>query len=97
MRVIDGSKIVMVERKVMMPSPTGQMAEGFEVQVNETTERWSDIKLEDGTELRVKTTVLSAVRFPGQWDNEGHPMYMLKTAPVVALVSSPEKLRRKAQ
>lgn len=52
----------MAERKVPVALPTGKIGEGFEVPVEETTERWSDVTLEDGTHLRLKTTVLSATR-----------------------------------
>lgn len=97
MKVINGSAIAMAERKVRVPLPTGQFGDAFEVPVEETTERWSDATLEDGTVLRVKTTVLSATRISDQWDQEGNPQYLVKSTPVVMIVSSPEKLRRKVQ
>lgn len=87
----------MPERPVKFVLPTGQQVDGFEVPVEETTERWTDVTLEDGTVLRVKTTVLSALRQSGQWDMEGHPIYIIKSAPVVTIVSSPDKFKRKVQ
>jgi hypothetical protein len=87
----------MAERPVKVPLPTGQFADGAEVPVEETTERWTDVTLEDGTLLRVKTTVLSATRVAGQWDPEGNPLYFIKSAPVVMIVSSPDSLKRKVQ
>jgi hypothetical protein len=88
--------IDMAERDVRVPLPNGQFANGSEVPVEETTERWTDVKLEDGTVLRVKTTVMNAIRVAGQWDAEGNPMYFVKSAPVVMVVSSPDRLKRKA-
>jgi hypothetical protein len=87
----------MAERTVKVPLPTGQFAEGFEVAVEETKERWTDVTLEDGTVLRVKTTVLMATRVSDQWDQDGNPMYMIKSAPVVMVVSSPDRLKRRVQ
>ena len=87
----------MVERKTKVMLPTGQMGDGVEVPVEESTERWSDIKFEDGTLMRVKLSVVSAVRVPGQYDAQGNPMYVLQMTPTMAIVESPEHLRKKVQ
>jgi hypothetical protein len=87
----------MAERKTKVMLPTGQMGDGVEVPVEESTERWSDIKFEDGTLIRVKMSVVSAVRVPGQYDVQGNPMYVLNMAPTIAIVESPSHLRKKLQ
>jgi len=87
----------MAERPVKLPLPTGQTVDGLEIPIEESTERWSDVRLEDGTVLRVKTTVLSATRVTGQWDAEGHPLYFIKSIPTTAIVSSPDHLKRRVQ
>jgi hypothetical protein len=86
----------MAERAVKVPLPNGQLGDGAEVPVEQTTERWTDVTLEDGTVLRVKTIVMNATRLAGHWDAEGNPMYFIKSAPVVMVVSSPDHLRRKS-
>jgi hypothetical protein len=77
--------------------PTGGIGEGVEVPVEESIERWSEIKLEDGTIIRLKVTMISAVRIPGQYDQIGNPMYVMNMAPTIAIVSVPENLRKKVQ
>ena len=77
--------------------PTGQIADGVEVPIEEANERWSEIKLEDGTIIRVKLNVISAVRVPGQYDQVGNPMYVMNMTPTIAIHSVPENLRKKVQ
>jgi hypothetical protein len=86
----------MPERKIRIPYPTpvSPMMDGVEVSVKESTERWTDILLDDGTQLRLKANVLSAVRIVGEYDPEGNPMYALKAGQTLTILSSPENLRR---
>ncbi len=95
MRTLNGSEIIMGEKPVKVPGPDGKMTDGFEVPVDETTERWSEVTLEDGSIIRVKTTVMSAIRVANQWDQEGHPVYLVKSVPAVMIASSPAGLKRK--
>lgn len=84
-----------MERKVKVPMPPdGRIVEGFEVPVMESIERWTEIKLEDGTVLRVKPSVISAIRIPGQYDPEGNPMYALKAINAMMVAEAPAHLRR---
>ncbi len=66
----------------------------MEVPVKESTERWTEIELEDGSIIRLKTTVLSAIRIDGEWDPEGNPMYVLKAGQVMVVASTPDGLRK---
>jgi hypothetical protein len=86
----------MADRKVKVATPTGE-ATGVAVEVAESTERWSDITLEDGVTLRIKATVVSAVRVDGQYDPQGNPSYVLNMTPTITLVHCPENLRKKVQ
>jgi hypothetical protein len=87
----------MSERKITVPLPSGGNAEATEVQVEESTERWSEFQLQDGTILRAKATILSAARVDGQYDPLGNPMYHVNVAPVMTVVSVPDRLRKKVQ
>lgn len=89
-------EIEMAEKKTTVQLPNGTF-EGFEVPVLESTERWTEIALEDGTKLRVKPTVLAAIRVTGQYDQEGNPMYALKSSQVMMVSSAPEHLRKGAK
>jgi hypothetical protein len=82
--------------KVKMTLPTGKVVDGTEVQVRESNEKWSDVTLEDGTIVRVKMTVLSASRADDEYDPAGAPFYALNMTPVVAVVSVPDKYKKKA-
>jgi hypothetical protein len=89
----------MAEKKVRVPfpTPTSPVMEGSEVLVAESTERWTDIRLEDGTEMRLKSTVISAIRMDDQFDPDGNPMYLLKANPAVGIINVPDRLRKPAQ
>ena len=67
------------------------------VTVVESTERFSDIRLEDGTLIRIKPVVVEAVRVEGKWDNEGNPLYVLRSANVMILDDIDDDLKRKVQ
>ena len=71
------------------------MAEGVDVPVDESSERWSELTLGDGTIIRIKMTVAQVVRLDGQFDKDGNPVYVLKSTPTVAVISVPEGLRKK--
>jgi hypothetical protein len=85
------------ERKTQTKLPTGETVDAFEVPIEESTDRWSEIKLEDGAVFRVKMNFISVTRVPGKWDPQGNPFYTLNMAPVVALVESPPQHRKKVQ
>lgn len=85
--------VAVAKAKLMLPD--GRLVDGVEVGVDETTERWSDIKLADGALLRVKMTVVSALRAEDEYDQTGQPIYSLNMAPVIAVNSVPDKLKKK--
>jgi hypothetical protein len=82
--------------KVRFPLPGGQMAEGEEIAVDESSERWSEFKLSDGTTMRVKAVVSSVLRLEGQFDALGQPLYVVKSTTAVAVVNVPDNLRKPA-
>ena len=85
----------MAERKVKVPVGD-KMLDGVDVPVEETTERWTDIKLEDGTHLRVKSVISSVVRVDDMTDPEGNPVYVVKSMNVLSVERVGEKVKRKA-
>jgi hypothetical protein len=68
--------------------------EGVEIGVSESIERWTEVKLDDGSVVRLKVVVIGALRLDGRYDPEGNPVYTLKVNPIMAVVSAPEHLRR---
>ena len=90
----------MAEKRVKIPFPDPTkpgvitMVDGSEVPITESTERWTELRLEDGTVLRVKPNVLSAVRLDDRYDQDGNPLYAVKGSQTMTIVSTPERLRK---
>ena len=82
--------------KIPFPTPQSPLADGHEVPIVQSTERWSEVTLEDGTVLRVKPNVISAVRIDNQYDQDGNPAYLIRASQVMAVASAPASLRRGA-
>jgi hypothetical protein len=85
----------MAERRGTMKLPDGKVVEGVEVQILESTEKWSEFTLEDGSILRAKVNMMSYLRPDGQYDPDGNPAYLGKAQITTAIVSVPEQLRQK--
>jgi hypothetical protein len=83
----------MAERKVKVNLPGVGMVDGTPVQILESVDRWSEIKLEDGTTLRLKPVVLSVNRIDGRYDNEGNPMYAVQAGQAMT-ANAPDHLRK---
>jgi hypothetical protein len=83
----------MADRKVRVTLPNIGTVEGSEVQVVESTERWTDVKLDDGTSVRIKPVVMSVIRVDGRYDPQGNPMYAVQAGQAMS-VSAPEHLRK---
>lgn len=86
----------MPETKKKIQLPDGKMGEGFDVPIKESTERWSEIILEDGTTIRLKPNVLSVTRIEGQWDQNDNPMYAVFSNQMMTVVSTPAHLKKPA-
>lgn len=69
----------------------GKPAEGIEVPISQSNERWNEYKLEDGTMLRLKFTVASIIRVIGENDTEGNPVYMVRGTVATVPVAPEEK------
>jgi hypothetical protein len=83
------------ERPTKATLPGGSVVDAVEIPIEESLERWSELKLEDGSILRVKMAVVSVSRVQGMWDPQGNPFYMVNMSPVMAVVEAPEHLRKK--
>lgn len=65
-----------------------------EVKVEESSEKWCDFKLSDGTEVRVKVTILNAYRSNNDLDTNGSPVYFFGLAPLVTVNVNPDLLKK---
>jgi hypothetical protein len=85
------------EKKVKadIPGQPGKV-DAVEVGVSESTDRWTDVHLEDGSHIRLKPVVVAAIRVDGQYDQDGNPVYSLKVSQIMVVASAPEHLRKGA-
>ncbi len=83
-------------KKTNIATPDGKVVEGVEVPIEVSNERWSELTLEDGSVIRIKAVALSVVRVEGQYDQEGNPMYVVKSGITTAVASAPDALRKKS-
>jgi len=85
----------MAERKITMPLPDGKMVEAIDIQVLESTERWSDFTLVDGTKFRAKVTVTEVQRALNEYDPLGQPWYRIQVAPLMTITEISDALMKK--
>lgn len=75
-------------KKRTITDESGQSVEGTVITVDETTERWTEASLSDGTTFRIKVVIDEVVRIDGQTDNEGNPVYTIVSHNVISDVQS---------
>ena len=71
--------------------PDGTKLSGIPIGVTESTERFSELTLDDGSVLKTKVVTFEAVRLEDR-DGEGNPMYVLKNQVVFTVVDSPLRI-----
>ena len=83
----------MSRRRRQVRDQRGQTVEGTVINVQESTERWTDVRLVNGTTFRVKVVVDEVVVHDGQRDSEGNPVYSIFSHNVVNDVQSVDTVR----
>lgn len=87
----------MAERKTTVRVPGGKDAVGSLVDIIESTERYSEVRLYDGTTLRTKLVVTEVTRLDDQWDADGNPVYAVKSNNIVVVDEAAETHKKKVQ
>jgi hypothetical protein len=72
----------------------GQMVDADEIGFKSLEESWNDYFLEDGSRVKVKLVTTAIYKIKGAFDQEGNPLYAVKSANIMA-VTAPENLRKK--
>lgn len=72
----------------------GQDAKAVVVDIAETTGRFSQVRLEDGTVFKLMTSPVEVLRILDQWDDKGNPVYSVSHQTVIAIVRSPDRLKK---
>ena len=85
----------MATRRLKSPT-TGEMVDAEVVEIEEINDRPIRMVLADGTTLRLRTDVVEVARFDGEWDQDGNPLYNVRSANIMAVLTSPEHLQKGA-
>ena len=56
-------------------------------------EHWNEYLVQDGSVIRLKPVVTEILRIDGEYDPEGNPVYVVKSASVVPVLAS-DKARK---
>lgn len=72
----------------------GKEVDATPVTPTQSNEHWNNYLLEDGSVIRMKLVVTEFLKIDGQYDQEGNPVYAIKSTNVVA-VETPEDQRKR--
>ena len=73
----------------------GQEVDAAEVQFQTRKEDWNEYQLMDGSVIKMKTVVGEVFRIEDKYDNEGNPVYQVKSNNLL-MVKSPDALKKSA-
>ena len=85
----------MAEHKRTVDYPPGTQSAGTDVEIDEAIERSNELRLKDGTILRMRTNVVEVIRVDDQWNENGDPVYVVKSSNTVTIVEAPQELKKK--
>ena len=72
----------------------GRKVKGTEVQFDTVREEWNIYELNDGSTLKIKTVLSGVLRIDGEYNSDGDPVYVTKTANHVVSSVVPDHLRK---
>jgi len=73
----------------------GREVDATEVEFQTRKEDWNEYQLMDGSLIKMKLVVSAILRIEGAYDNEGTPLYQIKSTNL-PVVTSPDSLKRKS-
>jgi hypothetical protein len=80
-------------RKRKLKTPDGNEIEAIELSFQNVREHWNEYLLDDGTILKLKPVATEVFKVPGQYDQDGNPMYIIRSRNVL-VVNAQEQERR---
>lgn len=83
-----------MERKGRVNMPNLGEIDATILDINSSQETWNQYLLSDGTVLKLKVVVTEAIRADGHYDNNGEPLYAVKSSNILSAIV-PENLKRK--
>lgn len=81
------------KRKIRL-GPEGPEKEAQLIDVQQSNEHWNQYLLGDGTVIKMKLVATEVWRVDGEYDQDGNPMYVVKSSNVLT-VNPPDELRKK--
>ncbi|MBI2831202.1 MAG: hypothetical protein HYX79_02990 [Chloroflexi bacterium] len=72
----------------------GREIDATDVDFQIRKEDWNEYQLMDGSIIKMKLVVSAILRAEGEYDNEGNPVYIVRSQNVMA-VKAPDILRKK--
>lgn len=82
-----------MSRKIKVPYQDGKR-DATIVEVNQASEYWNQYLLEDGTVLKFKVVVTQVTKIDDEHDQEGNPVYNVKSTNVLTVIC-PDELKKK--
>ena len=64
------------------------------IEIEDAQEQWNQYRLADGSLLRVKQVATEVWRIVGEYDAEGNPLYVIRTAGVLT-AAAPDELKKR--
>jgi hypothetical protein len=71
----------------------GRQVEATPIDVNQSSEKWNDYLLEDGTVLKMKLILKKVLRVDNEYDGEGNPVYVMQSTNV-STITAPKNLKK---
>ncbi len=71
----------------------GKEIDAVEIDFKAVKEDWNEYDLADGTKIRLKSVAVNMIRALNEYDNDGNPIYIVKSSNVLSL-SAPENLKK---
>ena len=81
-------------RKIQL-GPSGPLKDAELIEIQQSNEYWNQYLLSDRTAIKMKLVATEVWRIEGEWDEEGNPIYIVKSSNVLT-VNPPDELRKKA-
>ena len=73
----------------------GRKEKAVVVEIAESTVRFSHVRLEDGTTLKMMTSAIEVMRVMNCWIDNGNPVYLVHHQTVISVIRSPDRLKKR--
>lgn len=82
-----------IKRKISF-QPGGPEKDAQLIEVQQANEHWNQYLLGDGTVIKMKIVATEVWRIEHEWDQEGNPIYVVRSTNVLS-INAPDELRKR--